>query len=264
VEDKFWALPTIDLPSEKDAFAVRSKRQFLEDVVCELSERITEGSPMEVAHLPGRYVYNPLPATNDIYNTLGCLGYMKGSRAVINLEEVDEHPHYAGLGAVNDFSDALIAFAYDCQRECDPQNSPYYLECLQGIGKGRGSEDLQAKSVIAISMGEHTLKDIDDAYKFFAITPDTAGGDEYIIGLYKSRIESAPRQKEEARQCLQIIGQARRSETIKAMANDRAMSFEEALEYLNVTQDTSLDSIEAAAIAMVCQTLHFQRRIPLQ
>jgi ubiquitin carboxyl-terminal hydrolase 25 len=210
---------------------------------------------MEVAHLPARYVYNPLPAANDIYNTLGCLGYIKSSRT-INLEEQHEHPHYAGLGAVNDFSDALIAFAYERQRDTDPRNSPYYLECLQGIADGRESADLQEKSVIAISMGEHTLKDIDNAYKFFTISSDTVGGDDYIIGLYKSRIEAAPRQKDEARHCLLIIGQARQSETIQAIANNRAMSFEEALDYLNVSQDTPPDSIEAVAITMVCRS-HF-------
>jgi ubiquitin carboxyl-terminal hydrolase 25 len=214
---------------------------------------MTEGSPSEVAHLPARYVYNPLPANNDIYSTLGCLGYMRGSRTSINLEEEHEHPHYAGLGAVNDFSDDLIAFSYERQRDSDPQNSPYYLECLKGIADGRDSVDLQEKSVMAISMGEHTLKDIENAYKFFAISSDTAGGDDHIIGLYKSRIEAAPRQKEEARQCLLIIGQARRSDTIQALANDRAMSFEEALDYLNVSLDTPPDSIEAVAIAMVCR-----------
>jgi ubiquitin carboxyl-terminal hydrolase 25 len=128
-------LPTIDLPSD-DAFAVKSKRQFFEDVVCELSERISEVTRIEVAHLPSRYMYNPLSATDDIYNTLSCQGYLK-------LEEQEhEHPHYATLGAVNDFSDELIAFAYDRQRDCDPQNSPYYLEGLKGIGEGRGSADL--------------------------------------------------------------------------------------------------------------------------
>jgi ubiquitin carboxyl-terminal hydrolase 25 len=210
---------------------------------------------MEIAHLPGRYVYNAMPATNDIHNTLGCLGYIRGSRGSINLEEEHEHPHYAGLGAVNDFSDDLIAFAYERQRDSDPGNSPYYLECLQGIAHGRDSVDLQEKSVIAISMGEHTLKDIEKAYKFFAISSDTAGGDDHIIGLYKSRIENAPRQKEDARQCLLIIGQARQSEKIQAIA-DRAMSFEEALDYFNISQDTSNDSIEAVAITMVCRSHH--------
>jgi ubiquitin carboxyl-terminal hydrolase 25/28 len=171
---------------------------------------------------------------------------------IINLDEQEyEHPHYAGLGAVNDFADDLIAFAYDRQRDCDPQNSPYYLECLQGIATGRKSADLQEKSVLSISMGEHTLTEIDNAYKFFAIDPDINHGDDYIIGLYRSRIESAPRQKEEARECLLTIGQARQSSQIQAVANDKEMSFEEALEYLNVLQDTPSDSIEAVAITMV-------------
>lgn len=255
-QDKYWVLPAIDVPSE-DTFAVRSKRQFIEDVVCELSERIAGGSPMEVAHLPGRYVHNPLPATNDIYNTLGLQRYLRDSRSIVNLDEQErEHPHYAALGAVNDFPDELIAFAYERQRECDPQNSPYYLECLKGIGEGRGSLDLQEKSVVAISLGEYTLKDIEDAYKYFAVKPDTQGGDGHIIGLYKSRIEAAPLQKEEARQALLIIGQARQSEAILAIAKNRAMSYEEALDYLSITHDTPPDSIEAVAITMVSQTLY--------
>lgn len=246
-------LPTIDVPGD-DTFAIRSKRQFIEDVVCELNERISEGTPMEVAHLPGRYVYNQSSATNDIYTTLGCLNYIKDSRTVINLEEQEaEHPHYAGLGAVNDFADDLIAFAYDRQCDCNPQNKPYYLECLKGIGEGRHSVDLQEKSVMAISMGEYTLSDIENAYKYFDVSPDTQGGDYHIIGLYKSRIDSAPRQKEEARRRLLIIGQARQSDAILAIANDRAMSFEDALSYLNVTEDTPPDSIEAVAISMVSQ-----------
>jgi hypothetical protein len=41
-------------------------------------------------------------------------------------------------------------------------------------------------------MGEHTLKDIEDAYKYFAAKLDKQGGDDYLIGLYKLRIEAAP------------------------------------------------------------------------
>jgi ubiquitin carboxyl-terminal hydrolase 25/28 len=251
-------LPKIDLPSDDD-FAVRSKRQFIEDVVCELSERISEGTPNEIAHLPSRYMYCPLPATNDVFNTLGCQGYTKGSRTIIDLED-QAHPHYAALGAVEDFSDELIAFAYDRQRECDPQNSPYYLECLKGIADGRHSADLQEKSVLAISMGEHTLNDIEEAYNYFAVKPDTHGGDDHIIGLYKSRIEASPLHKEAARQALLIIGEARHSEAILAIASNKTMSFEEALDYLNVTQDTPSDSIEAVAITMVSITLNLQPR----
>jgi ubiquitin carboxyl-terminal hydrolase 25 len=246
-------LPNVELLSE-DEFGLRTKRHFLEDVIYELSERISEGSPNYVQQAQGRgltFNHNPIPAMNDIYSTLGCSDYLKASR-MVNLEEQEhEHPHYAGLGAVNDFTDDLVAFAYDRQRDCDPANRPYYLECLQGIANGRQSAELQEKSVIAISMGENTLTEIDNAYKFFAIHPDTQDGDDYIIGVYQSRIEAAPLQKEEARQCLVIIGQARKSKRILSVANDKAMSVQEALDYLNVGHDTPSDSIEAVAITMV-------------
>ena len=232
---------------------MRTRRHFIEDVVYELSERISEGSAKDAQKLPSKSAtYNPTPAMNDVYNTLGCLDYLKASRIVVNLEEQEhEHPHYAGLGAVNDFTDDLIMFAYDRQRECDSQNSPYYLECLQGIANGRKSVELQEKSVMAISMGEHTLTEIENAYKFFTIDPDTNAGDEHVIGVYQSRIEAAPRQKEEARECLLVIGQARQSKRILSVANDKAMSVQEALDYLNVGHDISSDSIEAVAVTMV-------------
>jgi ubiquitin carboxyl-terminal hydrolase 25/28 len=243
-------LPTVPL-EEPDEFATHGRREFLEDVVFELSGRITEMTTLNTPAPALTYVYYPVPALKDLEVTLGCYNYPRsGSRTVINLDE-DEHPHYEGLGALHDFSDELIVFAYERQRESDPSNRPYYLECLQGISKGRNSEELQEKSVMAVSMGEHTMSDIEDAYKFFAIDPNIDFGDEHIIGLYKSRIDAAPRQKEEARQFLLTIGQARNSERIQEVANDRDMSVDEALEYLNVAQDTPPDSIEAAAVAIV-------------
>jgi ubiquitin carboxyl-terminal hydrolase 25/28 len=100
-------------------------------------------------------------------------------------------------------------------------------------------------------MGEHGLKEIEAAYKFLTLDPETKEGDDHIIGVYKSRIDAAPRQKDEARQCLLMIGNARNSAKIIAIANNRTMSCEEALEFLNVTADTASDSIWAAAIALV-------------
>ena len=253
VQDKYWVLPNVE-PLSEDDFGLRTRRHFLEDVVYELSERISEGTANNVQQAQGRrttVTYNPIPAMNDIYSTLNCLDYLRASR-IVNLEEQEqEHPHYPGLGAVNDFTDDLVAFAYDRQRDCDPVNKPYYLECLQGIANGRHSAELQEKCVIAISMGENTLSEIYNAYKFLAINPETKDGDEYIIGVYQSRIEAAPLQKEEARQSLFIIGQARKSERILSVANDKAMSVQEALDFLSVGHDTPSDSIEAVAITMV-------------
>jgi ubiquitin carboxyl-terminal hydrolase 25/28 len=191
----------------------------------------------------------PLPALKDIESTLGYRDYPTRCRTVDLSGE--EHPHYASLGAVDNFTDDLIIWAYERQCECDPRNKPYYLDCLSGIANGRKSSELEVKVAMAASAGEVGLKEIEDAYNFLAIDPNTRDGDEYIIGVYNSRIESAPRQKDEARNCLRVIAKARDSKKIEAVANDKAMSFDEALEFLNVTGDTQSDSIEAAAVAMV-------------
>lgn len=235
----FWQLPIItDL-----------NRNFIDDALTEIDTILCELSANDPRNKP-KVVSIGVPALKDLERSLGCFDYPKKSR-VVDLSGAEEHPHYASLGAVEQFTDDLIGWAYDRQCECDPANKPYYLDCLTGIAKGRQSSDLELKVVMATSAGQHGLKEIEDAFKFFALDPDTTEEDDHIIGVYTARIDSAPRQKDEARRCLKIIASARNSEKIKAVADDQTMSFEEALEFLSVTEDTPSDSIEAAAIALV-------------
>jgi ubiquitin carboxyl-terminal hydrolase 25/28 len=238
----FWQLPVI----------TDVNRNFIEDVVYEIDLLIAnrpadEGGPRAIVH--------HLPALKDIERSLGCFEYPTRSRTV-DLS-IDEHPCYISLGAVYNFTDELLSWAYDRQCTCDPSNKPYYLDCLEDLAKGRESSDLQMKVVMATSAGELGQKAIEESYKYFNLDPDSVEGDDHIMGLYRSRIESAPRQKDEARECLLTIAKHRHSEKIKALANDKTMSFEEALEFLNVAADTGSDSIEAAAIAMVRAHFHF-------
>jgi len=196
-----------------------------------------------------RVIVNHVPVLKDIERSLGCLDYPTRNRTV-DLS-ADEHPCYISLGAVYDFTDRLLEWSYERQCECDPLNKPYYLDCLEDLATGRQSADLQLRVVMATSAGEVGQKAIEDSYRFFNLDPDSVEGDEHIMGLYKSRIESAPRQKDAARDCLLTIAKHRKSEKIEALANDRTMSFEDALEFLNVPADTASDSIEAAAVALV-------------
>lgn len=191
----------------------------------------------------------PLPALKYVERSLACYDYPTRSRTVDLSAE--EHPHYLSLGAVENFTDHFLEWAYDRQCQCDPLNKAYYLDCLNGIANGRESSDLQMRVVMATSAGEHGLKAIEDSYKFFGLTAETTEGDDHIMGLYKSRIESAPRQKDEARECLAVIAKHRNSDQIEGLVNDKTMSFEEALEFLNVNHGTASDSIEAAAVAVV-------------
>jgi ubiquitin carboxyl-terminal hydrolase 25 len=203
-----------------------------------------------------RSIVHQIPALKDIEKSLGCFDYPKRNR-MVDLSR-DEHPCYISLGAVEDFTDKYLEWAYERQCECDPANKPYYLDCLADLANGRQSADLQMRVVMATSAGELGLKAIEDSYRYFNLDPDSVEGDDHIMGLYKSRIESAPRQKDEARECLLNIAKHRNSEKIEALANDRTMSFEEALEFLGISADTASDSIEASAVALVSVSSLFQ------
>jgi ubiquitin carboxyl-terminal hydrolase 25/28 len=231
----FWQLPII----------TDVNRNFIEDVLYEIDvlivTRPSDEGPRAIVH--------HMPALKDIERSLGCFDYPTRSRTV-DLSR-DEHPCYISLGAVDNFTDGLLNWAYDRQCACDPSNKPYYLDCLADLATGRESSDLQMKVVMATSAGELGQKAIEGSYRYFNLDPDSVEGDDHIMGLYKSRIESAPRQKDEARECLRIIAKHRNSEKIDALANDKTMSFEEALEFLSVSADTASDSIEAVAVAMV-------------
>lgn len=225
----------------------------MNDIMIELDVLIANRPKEEQWTARFNPIHTPLPALKDIAKILGFYDYPRRSRTVDLSKQ--EHPHYASLGAVDDFTDDFLLWAYERQCEHDPANKPYYLDCLRGIAQGRKSSELEMKVAMAASAGEVGLQEVQEAYKFFALDPNTREGDEYIIGVYNSRIESAPRQKDEARDCLRVIAKARNSQKIESVANDRAMTFEEALAFLNVTADTQSDSIEAAAVAMVSRPL---------
>lgn len=235
----FWQLPVIN----------EDNRAFIDDVMLEID--------MWLAHLPlqeqqasfMRVIARPVLALNDIERSLGCSEYPTKSRTVDLSKE--EHPYYHSLGAVDNFTDELLSWAYDRQCQCDPANKPYYFDCLEDLAKGRESSDLQLKVTMALSVGEYGLKTLEEAYKHFGLSPSTKEGDDHIMGLYKSRIVSAPKQKDQARDSLLVIAKHRNSEKIEALAKDNSMTFEEALEFLNVSADTASDSIGAAAIVMV-------------
>ena len=191
----------------------------------------------------------PLAALRDINRILGFQGYPTNKR-LVDLT-IEPHPYYASLGVVDDFSDELLLWAYDRQCACDPTNKPYYLDCLQGLAGGRESADLNIRVAMAISAGEYGLHDIEEAYRYFTLDPNVYLTDDHIIGCYNSRIDSAPRQKDEARENLRKIARSRNSDKIEAVANDKTMSPLDAFEYLGVTKDTDTDMIISAAEAMV-------------
>lgn len=144
---------------------------------CELKQLIANRPEVDRTRANYHVFYAPLPALKQIESSLGYHGYRQRNRTV-DLTQSIEHPYYASLGALDDFTDEFIAWAYDRQRECDPLNSPYYLDCLYGIATGRPSSDLETKFSIATSTGELRLTEIEAAYKYFVLDADTQTTDE--------------------------------------------------------------------------------------
>ena len=126
---------------------------------------------------------------------------------------------HAGLGATADFHDELIGFCYERQLEVDPSNTPYYLECLQGIARGRHSEALDTKVAIEASQNRISLQDVKAAFKALDLDFRAKHEDDTIIGTFQSRVSDAPKQEAEMRRALKIIGQSRESEKIQLVAS---------------------------------------------
>lgn len=171
---------------------------FLQDVIFELSQLLSDRPSIEEREKG--FSFNPEAAMKRLQRSYGCWNYPRKSREIDSVAM--DHPHYASLGACADFTDELIAYCYFKQKRCDEPNKPYYLDCLAGIASGRESSELQVEVAKEDSSGELRLQTIREAYKFFAIDPSTSEGDDHILGVYRSRIESAPRQKDEARYVL--------------------------------------------------------------
>ena len=168
----------------------------------------------------GKLAYAPVAAMPALKGALGCLEYSTTPSSRTTDLSVEEHPFYAGLGVTADFHDQLIIFAYQRQIDIDPTNVPYYLECLQGLGEGRKSEDLQTQAAIEASSDKISLKDIRNAYKDLGLDYNsTLLDDDTIIGTFQARVSDAPRQEQELRRALHIIGRNRWSEKIEFVAS---------------------------------------------
>jgi ubiquitin carboxyl-terminal hydrolase 25/28 len=187
------------------------------------------------------------PSLKMIERVLSCDDYLKrptsGTRSVSH--EVD-HPYYSGLGAVGDFSDELLLFAYTAQWQADPVNGPYYFECLQDLAIGRKSTELEIQVQMLASKGHSNRKEVNNAYLYLAMDPRHAHvlGDEHIIGQFRARLQDiGPGAVQETRNMLRIIASARNSERIRQEASSAIETYSQALNCLDAQEETDDDVI---------------------
>ncbi|GMG02374.1 unnamed protein product [Aspergillus oryzae] len=133
--------------------------------------------------------------------------------------------YYEDLGVVEDMAASSIIEAFNRQVSVDPARTPVYLKCLKSIGILRGGEDgslIDQAVQVAYSEGKYTEEDVVDAYKYFGLSHDDQRlTEESIIGKFYAYLGATTAvQETETRRQLWRIGDSRRSERIKAAAEE--------------------------------------------
>ncbi|KAL9000857.1 MAG: hypothetical protein Q9169_000612 [Polycauliona sp. 2 TL-2023] len=229
-----WIVPRAN--TSEAAPASNPINVLLEDVEKELLALLLQRPDDEKRAL--KVQYGLTSASQHLGKALGTEDYDRNPSSRTNTSYEEEHPFYPSLGAKLDFRDDLIKFAYEQQVMSDPEGTPYYLEALQGIADGRGSEDLHTCVAIEASSGKVSTRDIRNAYISLGLGLGSEYlDDDHIIGTFQSRAADAPRQEPELRRALQIVGQHRGSQSIQSMASKTVTNLEQALSWLGATDD---------------------------
>ncbi|KAF1843760.1 ubiquitin C-terminal hydrolase-like protein [Cucurbitaria berberidis CBS 394.84] len=240
-----WYLPRLD---ESENSLESPLRNVIEDARYELNTVILAFDESERTGCRHQALY-PTPSRGNIERILGCDDYdkVKGRIETRSTNHEEDHPHYAGLGAVGDFSDALVLFAFSRQAEQDMVNQFYYFECLKDIALGRKSDDLGTQVAVLASKGLTTKTALEFAYQYFNIDPSHAGviSDEHIIGCFKALLpDISSSQADEARKQLRVLGDARNSDKIRVEASDTIETEEQAFAWLELDSGTTDDFIQ--------------------
>ncbi|KAF1839591.1 cysteine proteinase [Decorospora gaudefroyi] len=238
-----WYLPKPEGPkSALDS----TLRNVIEDARYELNTLILNMPESEREGCRHTPLY-PTPSRGDIERILACAdsdAKVKG-RETRNTEE--DHPYYASLGAVGDFDDALILFAFSRQGTVDIENKAYYFECLQDLATGRESEVLGTEVAMLASQGFVSKRDTERAYQYFSIDPVHASviSDEHIIGQFKARLaDISPLQADEARRQLRVLGDVRNSDSIRAEASGAIETYEQAMAWFDLDRGQPDDFVQ--------------------
>ncbi|OGM39949.1 putative ubiquitin C-terminal hydrolase [Aspergillus bombycis] len=250
----FWEPPR---PNPWAEFPYRDQLKiFLDDVIHELTALIEQRPVVE--RKGHQLEFNRQPVFNDLLYSLESLDYPRPHDQVNFrwlLNRVSQL-YYEDLGVVEDMAASLIIEAFNRQVSVDPSRTPVYLKCLKSIGILRGGEDgslIDQAVQVAYSEGKYTEEDVVDAYKYFGLSHDDQRlTEESIIGKFYAYLGATTAvQETETRRQLWRIGDSRRSERIKAAAEERVSTAEQAQVFLGVSADTSDDFVMAVYTAKV-------------
>jgi ubiquitin carboxyl-terminal hydrolase 25/28 len=168
------------------------------------------------------------------------------------------------LGALPDFADGLVDFAYERQTQCDALNEPYYYECIQAISKQRGSDELQLKTTMLESKGLVSRRDLSEAYRYFNLPADGgAADDDRIYNLFHAQHgDLGPQEQERAREMLGRIGRRRGSKLLTNAAMQTIETAQEAYAWLgNSLGPEADDSFVVTIFSLRVSSVHHPRML---
>ncbi|KAF2166323.1 hypothetical protein M409DRAFT_66774 [Zasmidium cellare ATCC 36951] len=227
-----WKLPQPPVPDDRLRASGDSLREYLEDFQMELLALVSR-----------------LAADANSVNPFAAEGWSSAERDIERLlaaqgSPTDKRSYFASLGALPDFADSLVEFAYDRQSLCHPEQRPYYFESLQVIAENRNTEQLQVKVATLASEDIVSRRDLSAAYRNLQVT--ASDDDERVLNLYHVLISDAgPSQQDDARQALYKIGLARGSQRLIKAAQQTMDTYEDALAWLGngANKDTADDML---------------------
>ncbi|KAK9465844.1 hypothetical protein V1512DRAFT_276956 [Lipomyces arxii] len=218
--------------------------------------KVLEDASMEIAILAWQETNNkenPYQISIDsdlqtVKRALKCADYPTIPRKITYIEPTSPiFLRCASLGAVPDFSDALLLQTFDRQNACDPSNAQYYLECLREISTTRQSEELQIRVVELQSMGALTRDDLKNAYKEIGIDdPEAVNDDSLILGIFKARLQDSPGRALSMKAALKIVAETRDSEVLRAYIQADSMDEQTSYRTLGLVKETDDDTVKAA------------------
>ncbi|KAF8461076.1 hypothetical protein BDZ91DRAFT_737822 [Kalaharituber pfeilii] len=213
-------------------FGNKSFKRDVEDILMEVRLLMMNVKPTDKDT-----AYRLVFADRELNRLLSCEKYSTKNEGRSS-NPLDFHPRYANLGALGDFSDKLIDWCYRRQKEVDPSNAPYYLECLADLANGRNSETLQVAVASYRSEGEFSTGDVREAFRALGLDPNKQHEPSVIKGKFEAYIADAPKQEAQMRQALVMIGTALRSQEIIQAAQKVIMDVNQAYQYFGAEEST--------------------------
>lgn len=246
-----WQLPNPTPVKDRLRADGSSQRELLEDWEAELLALLFEQSSTTGATNPAAAAGWP-SADRDMERVLAVQGYTRHAAARRTAVSNDQVPYFSSLGALPDFADSIIEWAYERQSLCDPAEKAYYFECLQVISESRSSETLQTKVAIMQSQGEVSRRDLSAAYRQLGVAIHEAeqADDERIMNLFQVRQTcSGPAVQEDNRQALYKIGMHRGSQMLINASRQSIDTYKDALTWLGHGANASTEDDALIAIA---------------